>query len=285
MSQQVNFGEIRGDQWNEMAKLYTSLTVGVNRRPIAVMLERANELLAFSKATAILDNGCGPGPVMQRLLEEYQVPNSCSLTCADFSEGMITRVKEQKEEKVNKDASSPWQRVETLVQDATNLNKIADSSRSHVTAGWVYFATSDPMKCLNESRRILKEDGVLACSSWQNTQWGDLTNLYVKVRPDKKAMAIPKAWTEVDALKGELEKAGFKDVECHQVKTQLQFQKVDGFVDLMADKMPHMKMLTQDMSKEEMEKFKTLMMEETRNLCPTEPGTLHGTSLVAVGRK
>ena len=249
------------------------------------MLERVNKLLSFSEATAILDNGCGPGPIMKRLLEDYQIPDSCSLTCADFSEAMIARVQEHKQERVKENSNSPWQRVETLIQDATNLDKIEDSSKSHITAGWVYFMTSDPMKCLNESKRVLMDNGVLACSSWQDTQWMDLMNLFVKVRPDKKAMAIPKAWTEADALKSVLEKAGFKNVECHQVKTKMEFQTVQSSVDFMADKMPHMKMLTEDMSKEEMEEFKALMAEETRKLCPTEPGTLYGTALVAVGRK
>lgn len=268
-----------------MAKVYLNLTVETSKRPIAVMLERANDLLPFSKATAILDNGCGPGAIMKRLLEDYQLPASCLLTCADFSEGMIDRVKELKEERLKGNSSSPWQRVETLIQDATNLDKIEDSSQSHLTAGWVYFLTSDPMKCLNESKRVLKDNGVLACSSWQDSQWRDLMNLYIKVRPDKKEVQIPKAWSEVDALRTELDKAGFKDVECYPVKTQLEFQTVDSFVNLMADKMPHMQMATADMSKEEIKEFKRLMTEETRKLCPTEPGILYGTALVAIGRK
>lgn len=98
-------------------------------------------------------------------------------------------------------------------------------------------------------------------------------------------MAIPEAWSEANALKSELEKAGFKDIECHEVKTQMDFQRVDSFVDFMADKMPHMKILTADMPAEEMQEFRKLMTEETKKLCATEPGTLYGTALVAIGRK
>lgn len=136
------------------------------------MLERVNGLLPFSEATGILDNGCGPGTIMKRLVEDYNVPESCSLTPADFSEGMVTRTREQKEAKVKENSSSPWQRVETIVQDATNLDMIEDSSKSHITAGWVYFMTSDPIKCLKESKRVLRDGGVLACSSWQYTMDG-----------------------------------------------------------------------------------------------------------------
>ena len=101
------------------------------------MLERANAFLPFTEATGILDNGCGPGPVMSRVLNDYQIPESCSLTCSDFSEGMIKQVQGTKEDAVKADAKSPWSRVETVVQDAMDLKSVEDSSKTHVTAGWV----------------------------------------------------------------------------------------------------------------------------------------------------
>lgn len=120
-----------------MADAYKRVTSEVNVRPITVMLERANALLPFSEATGVLDNGCGPGPVMTRILRDYGVPDSCSLTCSDFSEGMIKQVQAVKEDAVKADSKSPWSRVETVVQDAMDLKDISDSSKSHVTAGWV----------------------------------------------------------------------------------------------------------------------------------------------------
>ena len=108
-----------------------------SHRPIGVMLDRANALLPFSEASGILDNGCGPGPVMSRLLTDYDIPASCSLTCSDFSEGMIKQVQQTKEEAIQANSESPWNRVETVVQNAMDLQSIGDSSMSHVTAGWV----------------------------------------------------------------------------------------------------------------------------------------------------
>lgn len=180
-----------GDQWDEMAKVYQRLTFQTSYAPIGKMLERANALLPFSQATGILDNGCGPGPVMTRLLDEYTIADSCSLTCSDFSEGMIKRVQEQREEIVKRDSSSSWKRLETVVQDATNLKDTDSSSKSHVTAGWVYFMTSDPQKCLSESKRVLKDDGVLVCSSWKGSQWIEMMNLLKQVRPDKIMPEVP----------------------------------------------------------------------------------------------
>ena len=120
-----------------MAEIYKKLTVETSMGPIRVMLERANALLPFSEATGILDNGCGPGPVMGRILRNYKVPESCTLTCSDFSEGMIKQVQITKEDQVKLDSSSSWKRVETVLQNAMDLQSVQDASKSHVTAGWV----------------------------------------------------------------------------------------------------------------------------------------------------
>lgn len=126
-----------GDDWKALADEYEKLTSEVASRPISTMLERANELLPFSEATGILDNGCGPGPVMLRLLRDYNIPESCTLVCSDFSDAMVDKVKAVKDREVQKNSASPWSRVETIVQNAMDLQSVQDSSKSHVTAGWV----------------------------------------------------------------------------------------------------------------------------------------------------
>ena len=52
---------------------------------------------------------------------------------------MINQVKKTKEENVKADPNSPWKRVETVVQNAMDLQSVEDSSKSHVTAGWVQY--------------------------------------------------------------------------------------------------------------------------------------------------
>jgi len=126
-----------GAEWKSIAEDYERASSAIASRPIGVMLEKANALLPFSKATAILDNGCGPAPVMSRLLKDYEIPQSSKLTCADFSEAMIDVVKKSRAAAIEKDAESPWERVDALVQNAMDLNGIPDASQSHVTAGWV----------------------------------------------------------------------------------------------------------------------------------------------------
>ena len=120
-----------------MAKYYEKLSTGVTVKPISIMLERANAIWPLAKAESILDNGCGPGPVMSRIIKDYDIPESAPLTCADFSDGMIKQVEMKKAEAVEADSQSPWSRVETMTQNAMDLQRIEDASRSHVTAGMV----------------------------------------------------------------------------------------------------------------------------------------------------
>ena len=145
--------------------------------------------------------------------------------------------------------------------------------------------TPDPQKCLSESKRVLKDGGVLTCSSWQGSQWMELMSLLPQVRPDKKMPEIPKEWMNVDGMKSELQKAGFENVESHQVHTSMHFEKLASLVDFMANKMPHMVMLTKDFTEDDKEKLTALMIAEGKKMCSTEPGTLQGTALVCVGRK
>ncbi|KAK3059177.1 hypothetical protein LTR09_000743 [Extremus antarcticus] len=275
----------QGDDWNEMAKLYKSMAYGTSEKPSAALLKAADTFLPFSEATGILDNGCGPGPIMTRILDGYKIPQSCQLTCSDFSEGMISQVRQHKEETVKADSNSPWSRVESIVQDATNLKDIADDSQSHVTAGFVYFMTSDPQKALTESRRVLKDGGVLSLSSWQGSQWSDLMFLLPKVRPDKKMPHMLPEWTNADKLKGELEKAGFRDVQVQQVKTTMTYEKRSSLIELISTKMPHLVPIIKEMSDEEVQRYKDMMDEDMKKMCPDEPGSLEGVALVATGRK
>lgn len=276
-----------GIDWKAMADIYKKLTVGVSSKSISFMLERLNELYPFSQATGIHDNGSGPGLIISRVIEEYggSIKASCSLSASDFSGPMIEKVKETQAEKVTADPDSPWKRVKASVLDATDLSSIPDDSFSHMTAGWVYFMTADPMKCLTESRRVLKQTGVLACSSWKESQWMELMHDVTKVRPDKEMPGIPEEWKSAGGVKREMEKAGFVDVEAHDVGVEMTFDSYEALVDMMMNTMPHMIKLMEDYSAEDRSKVKETMTKHAKEMAPHEPGTLRGTSIVAFGRK
>lgn len=251
---------------------------------VHAMLDAANTLWPFSKATAILDNGCGPGPVTKRLLKDHgsELPDSCRILCSDFAEGMIAAADANKAQ-----GGKEWERVDTVVQNCMDLKAVADASQSHVLAGFVYFMTPDPMKCLAESQRVLRPEGVLSVSSWKGSQWMDVMMLVKQVRPDKVMPAVPEAWTTAEGVKGEFEKAGFRDVGAREVEALMGFERVEDLVDLILEKMPHVKMMKSDMSEEEVGRLKTLMVEETEKLSDGQghPGLLKGVSVVGWGRK
>lgn len=145
--------------------------------------------------------------------------------------------------------------------------------------------TPDPQKCLIESKRVLKDGGVLSCSSWHGSQWIDLMNLLPKVRPDAKMPEIPKNWRDTEPVKQELEKAGFRNVDSQEVHVEMTVDSLEVFIDFILTKMPHMVMLVKDFSADEKARLRKLMLDEGRKLCPQDPATFTGTALVAVGSK
>ncbi|KAK3060466.1 hypothetical protein LTR53_020100, partial [Teratosphaeriaceae sp. CCFEE 6253] len=84
---------------------------------------------------------------MSRIIWDHGsvIPAECTLTCADFSDGMLGQVRGHQE---RAGQESPWARVEIKNQNAMDLKDIADASQSHVTAGMVYFMVPDPQKAL-----------------------------------------------------------------------------------------------------------------------------------------
>ncbi|SMR44824.1 unnamed protein product [Zymoseptoria tritici ST99CH_3D1] len=283
----VNISDTTGTDWETMAKMYKKLTMGVSSKPITAMLNMANAYLPFSEASGIHDNGCGPGNVIERIVSDYGgvIPSTASLSASDFAPAMVEKARGLKTEALEKDPSSPWGRVDVKVGDAMNLQGVKDGSLSHITAGWVYFLTPDPMKCLKESKRVLKDGGVLSCSSWQSSQWMDTMKIPAKVRPDLQHPSVPTEWASAPALKAELEKAGFRDVQAQEVEVTMEFDTYDALLELCFEVMPHMAAVMKGISEEERTKVLSLAREMVESYSPTEPGKLTGIALVAGGRK
>lgn len=178
-----------------------------------------------------------------------------------------------------------WQRVQTKVLDAMDLQGVADGSQSHVLAGWVYFMTADPNKCLSESLRVLAPGGVLACTAWEGSEWLDVMNTLKGVRPDLKLPELPKAWSDAELLRGELEGAGFREVVCEKVAVKMQFERHETLVEWLLTKLPHIVAVTKDLSEEEMGRYREAATKLCKEYCPNAPGELSGRSLLAIGRK
>jgi hypothetical protein len=178
-----------------------------------------------------------------------------------------------------------WKRVETQVLDAMDLKGVADESKSHVMAGWVFFMTPDPQKCLSESLRVLAAGGVLACTSWEGSEWLSLMYTLDEVRTDLKLPTLPEKWSDAELLKKEFEIAGFREVEVERVKVHMKYEKHETLIDFLIDKLPHAVALTSQMSGDEVKKWKELAVAKCKEYNADAPGRLEGWSLMAIGRK
>lgn len=158
------------DKWEKISKSYLRMVGETTIAAAKVLLRSANELLPFSRATYILDNGCGPGPVMSQLLSEYgaQIDQSCKLQATDFSPAMMNQVQACKDHQMEP-GNAIWQRLQLSVQDAQAMEGISDNSVSHVVSGFLYMLLPNPMTALRATRRILREDGLLALTCWKET--------------------------------------------------------------------------------------------------------------------
>lgn len=138
------------DDWKKKASSYKSMTGGLNVKPITVMLECLNSRFPLASASGILDDGCGPGPIMTRIIEEFgdHIPAECTLMCSDFAPAMVEQVHAAKARYVADQSESIWGRVRTEVLDCMDLATVSDGEMSHVAAGWVCITSLDYKKNL-----------------------------------------------------------------------------------------------------------------------------------------
>ncbi|KAI3326234.1 S-adenosyl-L-methionine-dependent methyltransferase [Xylariaceae sp. AK1471] len=283
----ISMAPASADQWKLAAEAYEKGSKEATGKPTAALLEALNTRLPFSKASGILDNGSGPGPYMAKLVETYgrDIAPSCTLICADWAPAMIEQVKRTKIQAIDADPDSLWARVDPQVLDAMDLNSIADESLSHVVAGWVYHIASDPQQCLAETMRVLKPGGVLGVASWKETQWLDAMRPIHKINASLSPPVGSDEFLSSTGLAGVFEKAGFAAVEVSEVHVELPFQTHALFVDILLTKMPPLIALLKGFSEAQTAELRSMMIEEMRGICPSEPGALKGVALVAVGTK
>ena len=281
-------GAAASKQWDAVAEeMFKQFAEGPTVPPALAMLDALHAALPFTAATGVLDDGCGSGLATDRLLGRYgdALPPAAPVIAGDFSSGLIEQVKKYQAEQVEK-GHQGWARVETRVLDATDLAGLADGSLSHVMAGFVLFMVSDPQKALREARRVLQDGGVLAQTSWQQSDWVDImARALERVRPDLPLIGMPAVWNSAEGIVGEMEKAGFRDVAVTEVPTAMAVRDPRSFADFMIYKVPMGAKYKEQMQPAEVARWSEVYAEMIREACPELPGELKAVSLVGVGRK
>jgi len=281
------------DDWSAHAMEYTQLlknspTLSRNTE----LLESIDALWPWSKANAIFDDGCGSGNVTLAMLGNYgnQIPETCKLVAADFSQGMIDQFENTKREKVAT-GDRHWKRVEAKVLDAQNLVGLENGIFSHALAGLMLFGLPDPLKALKELHRVLTSEnggGVVALSAWERIEWMEMLDLAKQVKPNITAsLEIPKEWRSVEGIEGELKKAGFDHVECRRVETAMQLPPdLDRFLGLYCrSSNPMIAQWFKGMNEEDREQCTGKFKEHILSMHQERPIMLKGVVLVATARK
>ena len=245
------------------------------------LVKHANSSLPFSKASGIMDIGCGSGSVVRELIAAYgpEIPKEARIIAADLSPGMIEQVRQRQSQ------DTAWAKVELAIYDAMDLSAVPDGSLSHVLSGFTIFLLPDHRKGMSEALRILETGGILAFTSMAQSTWTELMGKISEVRPEKKVPGPGPMWKTEDGVKGELEAAGFKDVQAYSASLYIPFEDHMEIVDYLMSTLPFMPMFTKDMTAEEISRSRDLMIQHVKEEYPTLPGKLPGLAIIGIGKK
>ena len=275
---------------------YSSVAEAYNASPIQeAVLESARALLSagdgtvtYSKATHILDLGCGPGTLTAELIDGYSssLPTSVKILGLDSSAAMLEQFSAAKDKKIKaSDSVDLWNNVAVEVANAQELSSIPDNEFSHILAGIIFFHLPDSSKALAESHRVLKSGGVLALSCWPSSDWQSLMQLVSVIRPGRPTYNVPLQWRTEESVSKHVEATGFVDVTVRTCEVSAKYEDAVAFSDWIVDKMPGLQSALSDFSHEEKTRLKALMVSWLEKKDGIDGGVATGDCLICTARK
>ncbi|KAL9611347.1 MAG: hypothetical protein Q9167_003996 [Letrouitia subvulpina] len=153
---------------------------------------QATQVLPPNSSSAVLDSGCGLGPVTAEVKKSF--PN-LSVLAIDSSAGMLKVV-----------------------------DHVPSNSITHAFACTYIDLAHIATACIQELHRVIAPGGILGISTWADPIHPSISTPWTKacrrLHPGFKAPFVtsPK-WSTAEQIKKHLEKAGFKDVQTKQVMT------------------------------------------------------------------
>lgn len=278
--------------WSKYGKAFLLLAKdGPGIIPSRDMVKATNKIYPYASSLTVLDLGCGVGELTNAVIESHgsELPQSSRLIASDIAAGMIEQLEVRKADGLA-DGTTAWGKVETSVDDAHDLSGFSDNSVSHVLAGFMLFMVPQPRTVLKEVRRVLTDEnggGAFSMSSWLelDSEWYHIMTLTNQFRPQRPSVKMPQEWLTIDGIRGELEGAGFRDVDVYPVKTYLPFEGYEQLADFMMYTFPNMDRMTAGFSEEELAELRRQIIDYVKSLHPTAPSKLEGTAIIAVCRK
>lgn len=250
------------------------------------MAKRANELLPFTKASVVVDMGCGPGQITDAVLQAHSsaLPPTAKVVGADVNAQMLENYLKRKQREVES-GNTYWSHAETAQTDVTDCAAFPDGSISHMLAGFLVFIIPEPEKAVQAMKRKLAPEGVLAMSAWKSSHWMDLMYYPMKVRPDLKMPTPPGEWSSIDGVRERLEKEGFKQVEVVETEGYLPFDDYAEICRFILTKLPLSSRVVAQMTDEELLRTHDLMVRDLKDWYPTVPAKMVGKATIAYAKK
>ncbi|CAD0083124.1 unnamed protein product [Aureobasidium vineae] len=297
----INF-KVGANDWNKASANYAA---NVSKTPMSIPITRLIEMLdshsSLSSATSILDIGCGPGSVTSQLISSHHatLPTTTQLLATDFSSGMVGVVFQVRASKLNElqqgTEKDTWARVTPLVMDAMNLAPLLDHSISHIIANFVFFMVEDPVKALKETHRVLRPNGVGACSSWSRMQWMESLAIAASRtfpslnKPTPEMPTVTASWTSCEGVSEQLKAAGFTETHTEYVEAPIVMPDVEQFAHFfLTSGNPAVTWITDVLDEQEVKEVEKQFVQVVKENCEKNDDgayVLAGTAVIAIGRK
>ncbi|EER41495.1 predicted protein [Histoplasma capsulatum var. duboisii H88] len=150
-----------------------------------------------------------------------------------------------------------------LPMDATDPSSLKDSEYSHALAGFVFNG-------LPRARQSAPGSESRSSARWHSCA------------DQREKRGFAPTWYEDIDTKAHLERAGFRDVEIQEIHD---FASHHELREQLFDSLPFLGRWLKEMTEEEIEEAKGLLVERTREICPSELFALHSTAALVIGKK
>ena len=123
--------------------------------PYRQLLEELNSALDIRDGHSVLDAGCGPGLVMEKIITENK-SRGISITGVDFSRAMLRRARKR----CRGEAA-----IKLQVADLNKELEFKDDTFDRVICSNTLYALQSPGRTISELRRVLKPGGLLVAAN------------------------------------------------------------------------------------------------------------------------
>ncbi|KAK3314441.1 S-adenosyl-L-methionine-dependent methyltransferase [Apodospora peruviana] len=169
-----------------LAANHAKLTGNSTRDLFAASLEDITTLHPITSSSRIHDNAAGPGTAASVLVSQLPsstLPTGVEILITDNVPAMLTAAREH---------LSSFPTITIQEMDSLDL-KLPDSHLSHTILNFSIFNMADPLKCLQETHRTLKEGGIAALLTWRRFGAAEVIRAAQEmVRPDLPPIFVPR---------------------------------------------------------------------------------------------